>query len=52
MMFYISYQRVWLIVKPEDGKLSLTFAGSGNRNQRDFAKEFDQLTTQIVKSTS
>ena len=52
MMFYISYQRVWLIIKPEDGKLMLTFAGSGNRNQHDFAKEFDQLTTQIVKSTS
>lgn len=52
MMFYISYQRVWLIIKPEDGKLMLTFAGSGNRNQRDFAKEFDQLSTQIVNSTS
>lgn len=52
MMFYISYQRVWLIIKPEDGKLMLTFAGSGNRNQRDFAKEFDQLSTQVVNSTS
>jgi len=52
MMFYISYQRIWLIVKPEDGKLSLTLAGSGNRNQRDFANEFDQLAKQIVKSSS
>ena len=52
MMFYISYQRVWLIIKPENGKLVLTFSGSGNRNQRDFANEFELLATHVVKSTS
>jgi len=52
MMFYISYQRVWLIVKPENEKLNITFAGSGNRNQRDFAEEFKTLAAKADKITS
>lgn len=51
MMFYISYQRVWLIVKPEGEKLIITFAGSGNRNQRDFAEEFKKLVSKVEEFT-
>lgn len=52
MMFYISYQRIWIILKPEDEKLMITFAGSGNRNQRDFAEDFKVLAEQAEKYTS
>jgi len=52
MMFYISYQRLWIIVKPEDDKLSITFAGSGNRNQRDFAADFEELANKVKKLTT
>ena len=52
MMFYISYQRVWLILKPEGEKLIITFAGSGNRNQRDFAKVFEELAMKTKEFTS
>lgn len=52
MMFYISYQRVWLILKPEDEGLKMIFAGSGNRNQRDFAEAFDVLASKVKKITS
>lgn len=52
MMFYISYQRVWLIIKPEGDQLKLIFAGSGNRNQRDFAEDFKNLAGQVQKLTS
>ena len=52
MMFYISYQRVWIILKPEDGALKLIFAGSGNRNQRDFAEAFNELAEKTKKITS
>jgi len=52
MMFYISYQRVWLIVKPENEKLSITFAGSGNRNQLDFSEEFKKLAEKANEFTS
>ncbi len=52
MMFYISYQRVWIILKPEDEQLKITFAGSGNRNQRDFASSFEALASKIKKFTT
>lgn len=52
MMFYISYQRIWIILKPENGKLSVTFAGSGNRNQRDFSAVFNELADQAEKHTA
>lgn len=52
MMFYISYQRVWIILKPEDDHLMIIFAGSGNRNQRDFAEAFKVFANQAEKLTS
>lgn len=52
MMFYISYQRVWIILKPEDEQLNIIFAGSGNRNQRDFAVVFEELASKAKKFTT
>ena len=52
MMFYISYQRVWIILKPEDEQLKITFAGSGNRNQRDFAVVFEELASKVKNFTT
>lgn len=49
MMFYISYQRVWILVKNVDGKYEIIFAGSGNRNQRDFNESFKKLAEQAEK---
>ena len=51
MMFYISYQRVWIILKPEDDNLKIIFAGSGNRNQRDFADAFKTLVSKAEQYT-
>ena len=51
MMFYISYQRLWIILKPEGNGLKITFAGSGNRDQRDFAKSFQALASNVEKIT-
>ena len=51
MMFYISYQRIWIILKPEDEQLKIIFAGSGNRNQRDFAEIFEVLVNKAEKYT-
>ena len=53
MMFYISYQRVWILLKPEeDGQLKITFAGSGNRNERDFAVVFEELSNKVKTFTT
>ncbi len=52
MMFYISYQRLWFVVKPQGEQLALTFAGSGNRNQREFAETFKQLADKAEAFTT
>lgn len=44
MMFYIMPQRLWLMLKPVDGKLQVILAGSGLRNKEDFSKHFVELT--------
>jgi cytochrome c biogenesis protein len=43
MMFYIMPQRLWLMLRPVDGKLKLILAGSGLRNKEDFSKHFAEL---------
>jgi len=40
MMFYIAHQRLWVILKPVETGTQVLFGGTGNRNQRDFAKHF------------
>ncbi|MFK5913399.1 MAG: cytochrome c biogenesis protein ResB [Woeseiaceae bacterium] len=52
MMFYISYQRLWIFIKPEDGNLNITFAGAGNRNQREFTTSFNEFAEKIEKFTT
>lgn len=44
LMFYIMPQRLWLLLKPVDGKLEIILAGSGLRNKEDFSKLFVELT--------
>ena len=43
LMFYIAHQRVWLMLSKEASGVKILFAGTGNRNQRDFAVTFSQL---------
>jgi cytochrome c biogenesis protein len=43
MMFYITHQRLWVMIRPETGGSRVMLAGMGNRNQRDFSKVFDNL---------
>ena len=43
MMFYVAHQRLWIILKPTDTGSEVLFGGAGNRNQRDFAQQFEKL---------
>ena len=45
-MFYIRERRIWLLIKPQDGKL--LFAMSGNRKTLDFEKEFSNHKQDIA----
>lgn len=44
VMFYIHHRRLWFWVRQGDAGTELLFAGSGNREHRDFRLEFDRLT--------
>lgn len=45
MMFYISHQRLWIVLMPDGHRTGIVFAGAGNRNQRDFSKHFTGLSS-------
>lgn len=43
VMFYISHRRLWVRLRERGGRTEVLFAGSGNRDQRDFRREFERL---------
>ncbi len=43
VMFYIQHRRLWFWVREGAAGTELLFAGTGNREQRDFRLEFDRL---------
>ena len=47
MMFYITHQRLWVMIRPEGQGSRVMLAGMGNRNQRDFSKQFDKLGQEL-----
>ncbi|MFP4611340.1 MAG: cytochrome c biogenesis protein ResB [Thiohalophilus sp.] len=47
MMFYITHQRLWVMIRPEGQGSRVMLAGMGNRNQRDFSKVFDALGDEL-----
>lgn len=49
MMFYITHQRLWVMIRPEGGRNRVMLAGMGNRNQRDFSKAFDNIADELDK---
>ena len=44
VMFYIQHRRLWFWIREGEAGTELLFAGSGNREHRDFRLEFDRLT--------
>lgn len=48
LLFYIVHQRIWLVFYKDDaGQQQLLFAGSGNRNQEDFKRHFQELSAKL-----
>jgi cytochrome c biogenesis protein len=48
IMFYTSYRRIWAWLTVEDGVTRLVLAGTGNRRQAEFAREFAVLRTALT----
>ncbi|MDR9436702.1 MAG: cytochrome c biogenesis protein ResB [Thiohalophilus sp.] len=47
LMFYITHQRLWVMIRPEGQGSRVMLAGMGNRNQTDFSKGFDSLADEL-----
>lgn len=43
VMFYVAHRRLWFWVDRSERGSRVLFAGTGNRNQRDFEQEFETL---------
>ena len=43
IMFYIAHKRIWLHLTEENGQTRMIMAGSGNRRNIDYDKDFDEL---------
>jgi cytochrome c biogenesis protein len=41
--FFMSHRKVWALIREEDGKVSVLFAGSANKNKLGFEKTFSEL---------
>lgn len=46
-MFYVAHQRLWIVQYQENGVNQVLLAGSGNRNQRDFAEYFNSIRIKL-----
>lgn len=42
--FFMSHRKIWALVREEDGKVSVLFAGSANKNKLGFEKTFSALS--------
>jgi cytochrome c biogenesis protein len=50
MMFYIAHQRFWVRIEPAGEGSRVLFAGTSNRNQLDFAVEYNRLQETLFGS--
>ena len=49
VMFYIHHFRLWFWLRETDAGTELLFAGAGNREQRDFRREFEGLVQRLER---
>lgn len=45
LMFYVSHRRVWVWITPKDGETELLLAGTSNRDQLTFERDFAAIQT-------
>ena len=43
LMFYVAHKRIWVIIEPKEQGAGILVAGSGDRHQKEFAREFQAL---------
>ena len=51
MMFYVHQRRLWFWLEADGQGTRVLFAGTGSRDQRDFAAEFERLAGRFARVT-
>lgn len=49
LLFYVSHQRIWIILERHDNSTGLLIAGNTNRHKTEFSRKFAEMTD-IIKS--
>jgi len=44
LLFYVSHQRVWIILERHDNSTRLLIAGNTNRDKTEFSEKFEEMT--------
>jgi len=44
LLFYVSHQRVWVILERQDNNTRLLIAGNTNRHKTEFSEKFREMT--------
>ncbi|RKZ69313.1 MAG: cytochrome c biogenesis protein ResB, partial [Gammaproteobacteria bacterium] len=44
LLFYVSHQRVWVILERHDNSTGLLIAGNTNRHKTEFSEKFEEMT--------
>jgi len=47
LMFYVPNRKLWFWIKQQGDTSRILAAGTGNRHQRDFAREFERMCAQL-----
>lgn len=47
LLFYVSHQRLWIMLKPASGKTNMMMAGSRIRHRHEFRVEFNELAEKL-----
>jgi cytochrome c biogenesis protein len=52
IIFFVSHQRVWILVKQENEGITISIAGRSNRNNEALQRQMDNLCLRINKEIS
>ncbi len=50
--FFMSHRRIWVYISEEDGKTTLLFAGTSNKNKPGFEQEFTNISNKLTTQQS
>ncbi len=51
IMFYMPHRKLWLVIRPVDGRMRVFLLGMANRNEMAFAHHFNEIFTKLTRES-